>query len=217
MAKQFAEELIQIRPKTHGQSAYYSNLLSDAPLCICQGPSGSGKTLLAAYHAICQLRAGNINSILYLKPDVGIKGLRGIGYRPGSEQEKTNFLLAPLIDNLSVFCKAGYLQYVLDKRLVTTVPIEDCRGRSMNYTYVLCDEAQNLPANAILLILSRLGINSRLCLLGDSNQQDINNGNGLAQAIARLSYKSYCTINQLGTEDIVRNGWLADALAEFGY
>ena len=128
-------------------------------------------------------------------------------------------LLGPVLDNLAVICHSqGASEYLMDKKIVDAMLLEDIRGRSLNESLIIFDEAQNASPDQVKTVLSRVGENSRIIVTGDTRQIDLDvfkTHNGLLDCFHRLS-----NIDNVGTvrftkSDIVRNGVIADILAAY--
>jgi phosphate starvation-inducible protein PhoH and related proteins len=195
--------------KTQGQQDLLASLRSNA-ITICSGPAGVGKTLIALSEAIALQRAREIRTIYYTKPIVQFENLQGIGFLPGEEGTKLAPLLYPVLDNLSVLCKDGLAKYLIDKKLIQPILMQDLRGRSLNDAMLIIDEAQNATLHDLTLCLTRLGDRSKIAVLGDAEQKD-NKGkfeNGLAIAIKRLANIESVGCVMMSFADVQRAGGL---------
>lgn len=216
--KETTPDIIKVNPKTEGQRLLIESIEKN-PITIASGPSGSGKTLVALHEAVQMFHKRQIDKILYIKPNVDIFYDKGIGYLSGDIDEKLSPLLAPVRDNLSVFCSDGKARQMIDNKDIEIQLIEFLRGRSLGYTFVILDESQNMHPAGILLALSRLEETSKIVLLGDAAQKDSYSrlGNGINDAIQRLSpLKDTVGIIQFTEEDILRNSYLKDVIKAYG-
>ena len=185
---------------------------------IATGPAGTGKTLLSLNYGLSGLAAKNYEKIIYIRPDVSVDHQRGRGALPGEKFEKSLPLLSPLLDNLNIFCQDGLKKYLLEKELIEYVYLEDVRGRSLNNVFVCFDEAQNSTIEQFKTILTRIGSNSTLAILGDPSQVDVSvlkYTNGLQDAISRLNGLKNLGIIEFKMEDIVRSPILKHILKRY--
>ena len=183
---------------------------------MCSGPAGTGKTLSALSEAIALQKAREIRTIYYTKPIVQWENLQGIGFLPGEESDKLLPLLGPVQDNLAVLCKDGLAKYLLDKKLIQPILMQDLRGRSLNDCMLIIDEAQNATLHDLKLCLTRLGDRSKIAVLGDIMQKDnkAKFSNGLAMAQQRLAnIDGICSVS-LGYEDVQRAGGLVGKIQQ---
>jgi phosphate starvation-inducible PhoH-like protein len=204
--------------KTQSQQDLWKSLNNNT-VTIAVGPAGVGKTLTALWFGLSAIQSRAFNKIIYVRSDVGCAHQRGRGALPGTMEEKMLPLLGPVLDNLAIICRSpGASQYLLDKKIVDAMLLEDIRGRSLNEALIIFDEAQNTSPDQVKTVLSRVGEHSRIIVTGDTKQIDLDvfkSHNGLLDCYHRLS-----KIDQVGTvqftkSDIVRNGVIADILAAY--
>ena len=193
--------------------------LNNNTVTIAVGPAGVGKTLTALWFGLCAIQQRAFNKIIYVRSDVGCAHQRGRGALPGTMEEKMLPLLGPVLDNLAIICKSpGASQYLLDKKIVDAMLLEDIRGRSLNESLIIFDEAQNTSPDQVKTVLSRVGENSRIIVTGDTKQIDLDvfkSHNGLLDCYHRLSRIDQVGTVQFTNSDIVRNGVIADILAAY--
>ena len=204
--------------KTDSQEDLWKSLNKNT-VTIAVGPAGVGKTLVALWFGLSAIKAKAFSKVIYVRSDVGCAHQRGRGALPGSMEEKMAPLLGPLVDNLSVVCRShGAGEYLMDKKIIDAMLLEDIRGRSLNDCLIIFDEAQNASPDQVKTVLSRVGENSHIIVTGDTKQIDLDvfkNHNGLLDCYHRLA-----NIDNVGTvrftkSDIVRNGVIADILAAY--
>jgi phosphate starvation-inducible PhoH-like protein len=204
--------------KTQSQEDLWKSLNNNT-VTIAVGPAGVGKTLVALWFGLSAIKSRAFTKIIYVRSDVGCAHQRGRGALPGTMEEKMAPLIGPVMDNLSVMTRSqGAAQYLLDKKIIEPMMLEDIRGRSLNESLIIFDEAQNTSLDQTKTVLSRVGENSRIVVTGDTRQIDLDvfkTNNGLLDAYHRLR-----NINNVGTvkftkEDIVRNGVIADILSAY--
>lgn len=164
-------------------------LIYDNDIVIARGAAGVGKTFTALQEGLRLLSMHKIDQILYVRNvnDFQQWGSRGIGYLKGTEAEKKANLLLPIRDNLEDIVHKTKLDYLL-KEKIEPVILDDLLGRSFKNKFVIADEAQNMPAIAIKLILTRLSENSTIVLIGDYRQKATRHliDDGLTDAVRRL-------------------------------
>ena len=204
--------------KTQSQEDLW-NSLNKNTVTIAVGPAGVGKTLVALWFGLSAVKARAFKKVIYVRSDVGCSHQRGRGALPGTMEEKMQPLMGPVLDNLAVICQSqGAADYLMEKKIVDAMLLEDIRGRSLNDALIIFDEAQNSSPDQVKTVLSRVGENSRIIVTGDTKQIDLDvfkSHNGLLDCYHRLS-----RVNQVGTvqftkSDIVRNGVIADILAAY--
>jgi phosphate starvation-inducible PhoH-like protein len=161
---------------------------------------------------------GNFDKIYYIKPFVGSKWERDIGAVPGEPEDKLAFaMLDPVKLNLTVFMSEGESKYHIEKKNIEPVLFANIRGASYRNAIILVDEAQNVPPEAIKTALTRLGAGSKMIVLGDPRQSDIDIPiNGLSDAVRRLAGIPEIGIINFTKEDIVRHGLIKTILERYG-
>ncbi len=208
----------QVHPMNENQKEAMEHLRKKT-LTILTGPPGTAKTLLSVYVACELLQKRKIDKIYYVKPIVDTPGEKGIGYLPGSEMEKLEPHIASLRDALSVFMAKGKADYLVDKKIIEFLPIEHLRGRSLHRCTIIADEMQNATDHSVLTILSRLGDNSTICLLGDVVQRDLSKrygGDGLSDARSRLHHlDGFVGCVEFGMDDIVRSDFVREVIKSY--
>jgi phosphate starvation-inducible PhoH-like protein len=211
-------DVLPFYSKTDHQEDLWS-CLNKNTVTIAIGPSGVGKTLVALWWGLTEISKGNIGKIYYVRSDVGCSYQRGRGALPGTMEEKMAPLVGPVYDNLVVMMRSqGAAKYLVEKKIVEPLMLEDVRGRSLNECLIIFDEAQNALPENIKTVISRVGENSKVIITGDTRQIDLEvfkTDNGLLDSYHRLS-----NINGVGTvkfdrSDIVRNGVIADILEAY--
>ena len=202
MAKVPKSKVYNINPITAGQTMAINALVDDVdktPLAIIRGPAGTGKTLLAIAAGLEAVERGDFNKVLYLRANTVLDD--EIGFLPGTEEEKLEWLIRPVKDNLEVLIKnqnsnlkytdiTKKVQEMFDKGIIKVESVGFMRGRSLNDMFIVIDEAQNLTPQQVKTLLSRAGKNTKVVLLGDPEQIDkpyLDYGNnGLTFACDRL-------------------------------
>lgn len=139
------------------------------------GRAGTGKTSATLYTAIGMLnnRDNPIEKIIYIRANVGLKGEKDLGTPPGDLKEKADHLSMPVRDNLAEFMGAGEINALFDFGKIEVTPIYNLRGRSLSRAFIVLDEAQNCTMHSLKTVVSRMGHDSKMVLIGDPDQVDI--------------------------------------------
>lgn len=211
-------DVLPFYPKTDKQEDLWTSLNKNT-VTIAIGPSGVGKTLVALWWGLTEIAKGNLQKVYYIRSDVGCAHQRSRGALPGTLEEKMKPLVGPVYDNLAVMTRSkGAADYLLDKKIVEPMLLEDVRGRSFNECLILFDEAQNsLPEN-VKTVISRVGIGSKVVVTGDTRQIDLDAfkpENGLLDCYHRLFGIVGVGRIKFEREDIIRNGIIADILEAY--
>ncbi|MBN2570681.1 MAG: PhoH family protein [Ignavibacteriales bacterium] len=159
-----------IKCKTPNQIRYYESVKKN-DICFAIGPAGTGKTYLAVAFAVAELKKGNVRRIILARP--AVEAGESLGFLPGDLKEKVDPYLRPLYDALQDFLPSDQLKNYLEKRVIEIVPLAYMRGRTLNYAYVILDEAQNATTMQMKMFLTRLGPNSKAIITGDITQVDL--------------------------------------------
>ena len=204
--------------KTDAQEDLWKSL-NQHVVSLAIGPAGVGKTLVGLHWGLQALFDRHISKVYYLRSDVGVEHQRGRGALPGDFDQKVAPLMGPVHDNLAVIMKTpGAAEYVMSKKLVEPLLLEDIRGRSLNDCFIVADEAQNMTPGQVKTVLSRVGENSRLLLTGDTKQIDLQvfeRSNGLIDAFHRLTGLENVGRVAFQKSDIVRNSVIANILMRY--
>jgi phosphate starvation-inducible PhoH-like protein len=193
-------------------------MLKTKTLTILTGPPGTAKTLLSIYVACDKLNKREIEKIYYVKPVVAVQGEQGLGFLPGSLEEKVAPHVMPVRDALSVFMPKGKADYLLEKKIIEFLPLEHLRGRSLHRCMIIADEMQNATVDSTMTILTRLGEGSSISLLGDVVQRDLANRfgkDGLSDVVRRLSSFTEVGHVDFRFEDIVRSGFVRSVIEAY--
>lgn len=205
-------------PKTQRQNLLW-NTIDNNVVTIAIGSSGTGKTLVSLWYGLHHLSLGHFRNIYYVRSDVGVAHQRGRGALPGTLDEKMAPLVAPMYDNLSIIMRsAGAAEYLVSKKIIEPVLLEDIRGRSLNDAFIIFDEAQNSTVEQTKTVLTRTGERSKIVVTGDTKQVDLDvfsRNSGLLDAYHRLGDIPGVGTVQFSMDDIVRNGIIADILTAY--
>lgn len=194
-----------IRAKTYGQYQLIEAIKNN-DVVFAAGPAGTGKTYLAVVMAILALKNGTVKKIVLTRP--AVEAGESLGFLPGDLKEKVDPYLMPLYDSLNELLGAEKVETLLEKKVIEIIPLAYMRGRTLNDSFAILDEAQNTTSQQMLMFLTRLGLNSKMVITGDMTQTDLNihrSSSGLKEAFILLrGIKGICHIN-LTNCDIVRN------------
>ena len=211
-------DILPFLPKTDHQEDLWTSLNKNT-VTIAIGPSGVGKTLVALWWGLNEVSRGTIDKVIYVRSDVGCAHQRGRGALPGTMEEKMAPLVGPVFDNLSVMTRSqGASEYLVSKKIVDPMMLEDMRGRSFSNCLIIFDEAQNSMPENVKTVISRVGEDSKVVVTGDTRQIDLDvfsRNSGLLDSYHRLANIRGVGRVQFDREDIVRNGIIADILEAY--
>ena len=193
-----------IKPNTKGQIKYIETMLKN-DLTFCIGPAGTGKTYLAVAMAVSMLKKKQIRRIILARP--AVEAGEKLGFLPGDLQAKVNPYLRPLFDAIEDMMEFGQMRKLMDLDIIEIIPLAFMRGRTLNESVIICDEAQNTSSMQMLMVLTRLGRGSKMIITGDITQTDLPAGqkSGLIEAIETLRRVKGIGYVQLSQTDIVRH------------
>lgn len=162
-----------VRPKTVGQRAYMK-AIAENTITFGIGPAGTGKTYLAVCAAVKQLKAGAVSRIILVRP--AVEAGESLGYLPGDLREKVEPYLRPLYDAFFDLLSPEKFGRYVEKNVIEIAPLAYMRGRTLNDSFIILDEAQNTTPEQMKMFLTRLGFGSRAIVTGDLTQVDLPNG-----------------------------------------
>ena len=193
-----------ITPRSAGQANFYKSV-QENDIVFCIGPAGTGKTYLAVAIAVEYLKNKTISKIVLTRP--AVEAGESLGFLPGDYKDKIDPYLRPLYDALSDILPSDILKKYLDQSMIEVIPLAFMRGRTLNNSFVLLDEAQNTSFLQMKMLLTRLGFNSKCIVNGDVTQIDlpIKMDSGLKTIQKILNNIDGIDFVQLGTEDVVRH------------
>ena len=193
-----------IKPKTIGQKEYVDSI-SQNTVTIGVGPAGTGKTYLAVAAAVAAFRERKINRIILTRP--AVEAGERLGFLPGDLQSKVDPYLRPLYDALFDMLGAETYQKYLERGNIEVAPLAYMRGRTLDDSFIILDEAQNTTREQMKMFLTRLGENSIMVVTGDLTQIDLPEGkkSGLKNAVAVLKDVKDIAIRFLSEKDVVRH------------
>jgi phosphate starvation-inducible PhoH-like protein len=193
-----------IKPKTEGQKAYLDAVLHN-DLTFCVGPAGTGKTYLAVAVAASMLKHGQAKRLVLARP--AVEAGERLGFLPGDLQAKVNPYLRPLFDALHDMMDFEQVKRFMVNDVIEVIPLAFMRGRTLNDSVIILDEAQNTTASQMLMFLTRLGHDSKMIVTGDTSQVDLpeDTPSGLVDALEKLKGINGIGIVKLERGDIVRH------------
>ena len=193
----------KVRPRSDNQRILMEAIESK-PLTIAVGPAGTGKTYLAICAAVEALESGAVSRIVLSRP--AVEAGENLGFLPGDMREKLDPYLRPLWDALNDRLGAKRLRQNLDDGTIEIAPVAFMRGRTLNNSFVLIDEAQNCTYGQIKMLLTRLGWHSTMVMTGDPDQTDLLPGlSGLGSIAQRLEGFEDVAVVRLLDTDVVRH------------
>ena len=193
-----------VKPKTLGQKQYCS-AIRDNTITIGVGPAGTGKTYLAVAMAVTAFRSRQVNRIILTRP--AVEAGEKLGFLPGDLQSKVDPYLRPLYDALFDMLGAETYQKYVERGNIEVAPLAYMRGRTLDDSFIILDEAQNTTGEQMKMFLTRLGFNSKMVITGDITQIDLpgDKPSGLKEAMKVLKGVEGVSICQLGKADVVRH------------
>ena len=193
-----------IYPRSLAQKEYLRKLLK-ADIVFGQGVAGTGKTYLAIAVGVSLYIAGEIDKIVLTRP--AVEAGERLGFLPGDMKEKVDPYMQPLYDSLNDCLPFKKVIKMLEDKIIEIAPLAFMRGRTLNNSYVVLDEAQNATKLQMKMFLTRLGQNSKMVITGDISQIDLPKGleSGLAEALRILSSVEEIEIMNFKSADVVRH------------
>ena len=193
-----------VKPKTIGQKEYIQSVLKNT-VTIGVGPAGTGKTYLAVASAVQAFRDKQVNRIILTRP--AVEAGERLGFLPGDLQSKVDPYLRPLYDALFDMLGAETYQKYLERGNIEVAPLAYMRGRTLDDSFIILDEAQNTSREQMKVFLTRLGFGSKIVITGDVTQIDLPDGkpSGLREAMRVLRNIEGIGICELTNQDVVRH------------
>ncbi len=193
-----------IRPRGANQTAYMRSI-RDKDLAFGIGPAGTGKTYLAIACAIDALETEQVRRIVLVRP--AVEAGERLGFLPGDMSQKVDPYLRPMYDALYDMMGADRVTKLIERNIIEIAPLAFMRGRSLNESFVILDEAQNTSVEQMKMFLTRIGFGSRAVVTGDITQVDLPNQqeSGLKNAIRILKNVKDIAFTYFSPKDVVRH------------
>ena len=202
-----------VRPKTSGQKQYADAIASNI-VTFGIGPAGTGKSYLAVALAVQALQARQVNRIILTRP--AVEAGERLGFLPGDLMAKVDPYLRPLYDALHDLLEPEGAQRLIDRGAVEVAPLAFMRGRTLNNSFIILDEAQNTSPEQMKMFLTRIGFGSKAVVTGDITQIDVASGrSGLIGLERVLTGVPDLAFVQLKQRDVVRHRIVADIVAAY--
>ena len=200
-----------VHAKTDGQKKLLDSLYKN-DIVISIGPAGTGKTFLAVAYALSLLEKHEIEKIIFCRP--AVEAGESLGFLPGDLKDKIDPYLAPLYDALHELLPKSKIQMLLSKGIIEIIPLAYMRGRTINRSVMILDEAQNSSTIQMKMFLTRLGIDSRAIITGDISQIDLpkKSHSGLVSVLNILKNIKDIGIVKLNEHDIARHHLVKDII-----
>jgi phosphate starvation-inducible PhoH-like protein len=203
-----------IRPKTANQK-HYVDAIEDNTITFGIGPAGTGKTYLAMAKAVAALQAKKVNRIVLTRP--AVEAGESLGFLPGTLSEKIDPYLRPLFDALHDMIDVDSIPRLIQTGVIEVAPLAYMRGRTLNDSFIILDEAQNTTPEQMKMFLTRLGFGSKMVVTGDVTQIDLPNGakSGLRVISDILQDIDDIAFLELTAEDVVRHRLIGDIVKAY--
>ncbi len=194
----------QIKSKTHGQKSYVTSIKNNT-ITFGIGPAGTGKTFLAVAMAVTAFRDKLVNRIILTRP--AVEAGEKLGFLPGDLQNKVDPYLRPLYDSLYEIMGVETYQKYLEKGMIEVAPLAYMRGRSLDDSFIILDEAQNTTPEQMKMFLTRIGFGSKAVITGDVTQIDLpgDKKSGLKEVVKILKDIQGIEFINLTEKDVIRH------------
>ena len=203
-----------VKAKTIGQQTYLK-AISKNTITIGVGPAGTGKTYLAVAQAVAAFRAKEVNRIILTRP--AVEAGERLGFLPGDLQNKVDPYLRPLYDALFDMLGAESYARLVERGSIEVAPLAYMRGRTLDDSFIILDEAQNTTCEQMKMFLTRLGFNSKMVITGDITQIDLPDGrrSGLKDAMRVLRNVDDISVFRFTEKDVVRHRLVQDIIRAY--
>jgi phosphate starvation-inducible protein PhoH and related proteins len=202
----------RLKAKTENQRDYILDI-SESDVTICTGPAGTGKTAVAVGLASEYILNKKVEKIIITRPVVEV-GTRGLGFLPGSLNEKMQPWVVPLLEEMNAYLSKETVNSMRASNTIELAPLEYMRGRTFDNSFMILDEAQNCTFEQIRMFLTRIGQDSKMVINGDIEQTDLHQqDNALSECAERLEGVRGVSICELAEQDIIRNSIISRILS----
>lgn len=203
-----------VKPKTLGQKKYTESIKNNT-IVLGVGPAGTGKTYLAVAMAVNAFRAKEVNRIILTRP--AVEAGEKLGFLPGDLQSKVDPYLRPLYDALFDMLGAENFQKYQERGNIEVAPLAYMRGRTLDDSFIILDEAQNTTPEQMKMFLTRMGFNSKVVVTGDVTQIDLPDGkrSGLVEVTKILKNIDGIDIVRFNEKDVVRHKLVQDIIKAY--
>ena len=203
-----------VKAKTLGQKRYLDAIRNNT-IVLGVGPAGTGKTYLAVAMAVAAFRAKEVDRIILTRP--AVEAGEKLGFLPGDLQQKVDPYLRPLYDALFEMLGPETFQRFQERGAIEVAPLAYMRGRTLDDSFIILDEAQNTTREQMKMFLTRLGFNSKIVVTGDITQIDLPDGktSGLLDVIKILKNVNDIAIIRFSEKDVVRHRLVQDIIKAY--
>lgn len=196
----FREKMLKpptLKARNENQQKYLDYLQDNtSPIIIASGPAGTGKTMMPSHVAMQKLQSNEIQKIIITRPAVSVEEQHG--FLPGTLEEKMEPWLRPVFDIFYQYYPPQKIQKFMQNMTIEVSPLAYMRGRTFENAWIIADESQNMTPNQMLMLLTRIGNNSKMIITGDERQHDRGfEHNGLADFLTRLQNKENPEISEI--------------------
>jgi len=211
----YQKEFPQIKPRNPRQGEFL-NLLNDStkPILVATGPAGCGKTHLASLVGLKKLHEGEVQRIIITRPAVSVDEEHG--FLPGTLESKMDPWMRPIYDSFYHFYSPQKVQSMIENKIIEICPLAYTRGRTFENAWIIGDEIQNCTVAQTMMLLTRIGQNSKMVITGDLAQSDLRGISGLKDLVLRMDKYGGQMGNihkfHFGVEDVVRHSVIKNIL-----
>ena len=208
---------VQLKPRNDKQKQYLEVLDNPSKsIVIAVGPAGTGKTMMPCHIGIRKLQNNEINKLIITRPAVSVEEQHG--FLPGSLEEKMEPWLRPVLDVFYQYYSPQKIQKMIQQQVIEISPLAYMRGRTFEHSWIIADESQNMTPNQMLMLLTRIGNQSKMIITGDPRQHDRGfEYNGLTDFLDRLAQKEISEIEvvEFSHKDVERHTVIPKILAMY--
>lgn len=201
-----------IEPQTEKQKKYMAAIKSHV-ITFATGAAGTGKTYIAAALAAQSLENGKVERIIVTRP--AVEAGESLGFLPGELDEKFDPYLQPFRMVLEERLGKSRVEYMLKAKIIEAIPLGYLRGRTFKNAFVILDEAQNTTPKQMKMFLTRIGLDTKVVVNGDTSQIDIHGPSGLMDAVKRISYIPTVAHVNFTRDDVVRSGIVSEIIQAY--